>query len=119
MFVAIKYARKKYKAREQQRQPQQQEPDGEEIQLNDQLDGESSTAIHPNATDDGADSNTPKETEEEKKARRRYRYKILLGLMAPFMLQSLDMTIVAAALPFIAEDFSTSTTLFTYSPKHV
>jgi hypothetical protein len=41
----------------------------------------------------------------EKKRRRTYRWKIILGLFAPFCLQSLDTTIIASALPYIAEDF--------------
>ena len=44
----------------------------------------------------------------EKKRRRAYRWKVVLGLFAPFALQSLDNTIVASALPFIATDFSAS-----------
>lgn len=43
----------------------------------------------------------------EKKRRNVYRWKIILGLFSPYCLQALDTTIVASALPFIAEDFST------------
>lgn len=42
----------------------------------------------------------------EKKRRRTYRWKIIIGLFAPFCLQSLDTTIIASALPYIAQDFS-------------
>ncbi|KAF5605930.1 multidrug transporter [Fusarium pseudoanthophilum] len=41
----------------------------------------------------------------EKKAARIYRWKIILGLVAPFALQALDSTIIASALPWIASDF--------------
>ncbi|KAJ4004434.1 hypothetical protein NW766_011740 [Fusarium irregulare] len=41
----------------------------------------------------------------EKKAARVYRWKIILGLVAPFALQALDSTIIASALPWIASDF--------------
>ncbi|KAF5663118.1 multidrug transporter [Fusarium heterosporum] len=41
----------------------------------------------------------------ENKAARVYRWKIILGLMAPFTLQALDSTIIASALPWIAGDF--------------
>ncbi|OBS27035.1 hypothetical protein FPOA_00976 [Fusarium poae] len=41
----------------------------------------------------------------EKKAARVYRWKIIIGLMAPFALQALDSTIIASALPWIAGDF--------------
>src|SRR6202012_866969 len=51
-------------------------------------------------------NDTPQEDPLEKKKRRKYRLKIILGLVAPFALQSLDTTIIASALPFIAKDFS-------------
>lgn len=44
----------------------------------------------------------------ETRRKRIYRWKIILGLFSPFCLQALDTTIVASALPFIAEDFSKS-----------
>jgi hypothetical protein len=44
----------------------------------------------------------------EKRRKRTYRWKIIFGLFSPFCLQALDTTIVASALPFIAEDFSES-----------
>jgi hypothetical protein len=46
--------------------------------------------------------------EEEKKAARRYRWKLIAGLALPFAVQGLDSTIIAGALPFIASDFSKS-----------
>ncbi|KAI6778807.1 multidrug transporter [Emericellopsis cladophorae] len=36
---------------------------------------------------------------------RKYRWKIILGLVFPFALQALDSTIIASALPWIAHDF--------------
>lgn len=48
---------------------------------------------------------TPEE-KAEKKSRQDYRWKVVIGLFAPFLLQSLDTTIIASALPFIAKDFS-------------
>lgn len=52
------------------------------------------------------EDNTPSPEEvAEKKRRRVYRWKVILGLFAPFCLQSLDTTIIASALPYIAEDF--------------
>jgi hypothetical protein len=41
----------------------------------------------------------------EKSAARKYRWKMLLLLLPGFMLASLDVTIVATALPFIASHF--------------
>lgn len=42
---------------------------------------------------------------EQKRAARKYRWKLIAGLFFPFALQALDGTIVATALPFIASDF--------------
>lgn len=56
-----------------------------------------------------AKTEKPEATPEEKAEQRRkraYRWKIVIGLFAPFTLQSLDTTIIASALPFIASDFS-------------
>ncbi|KAL2128679.1 hypothetical protein VTI74DRAFT_8838 [Chaetomium olivicolor] len=47
---------------------------------------------------------TPEEL-AEKKRRRKYRLKLILGLFLPFTLQALDTTIIASALKFIADDF--------------
>lgn len=49
-------------------------------------------------------SKSPEDVAETKR-RRIYRWKIVLGLAAPFALQALDTTIIASALPFIATDF--------------
>ncbi|KAH8678109.1 major facilitator superfamily domain-containing protein [Xylariales sp. PMI_506] len=46
------------------------------------------------------------ECQAEKRALRSYRVKIIGGLILPFVLQSLDVTIVASALPWIASDFN-------------
>ncbi|KAF7953768.1 uncharacterized protein EAE97_001167 [Botrytis byssoidea] len=43
---------------------------------------------------------------QEKKASRRYRWRLTAGLMLPYMVQALDITIIAGALPFIASDFN-------------
>ncbi|KAJ5764867.1 hypothetical protein N7520_004426 [Penicillium odoratum] len=48
---------------------------------------------------------TSPEERAERKKRRIYRWKVILGLFGPFCLQSLDTTIIASALPYIAEDF--------------
>lgn len=42
---------------------------------------------------------------DEKVAARKYRIKLLVGLLFPFAIQALDVTIVASALPWIAKDF--------------
>ncbi|KAF3940875.1 hypothetical protein ABW19_dt0209392 [Dactylella cylindrospora] len=43
--------------------------------------------------------------EEDKKKRRRYRWKLILTLLLPNFMNSLDLTIIATAVPFIASDF--------------
>jgi hypothetical protein len=42
---------------------------------------------------------------EEQQNMKRYRWKLMAGLFFPFLVQSLDSTIIAGALPFIASDF--------------
>lgn len=50
---------------------------------------------------------TTEETNAEKKAMRTYRFKIIAGLFFPMLVWSLNKTMIAVALPFIASDFST------------
>ncbi|KAJ9156667.1 Major facilitator superfamily domain, general substrate transporter [Pleurostoma richardsiae] len=52
----------------------------------------------------GKQNATPEEIADAKR-RRNLRYKVMFGLALPFALQSLDTTIIASALPFIADDF--------------
>ncbi|KAK2614624.1 hypothetical protein N8I77_001433 [Diaporthe amygdali] len=57
----------------------------------------------------GGKTEKPEASPEEKAEQRRrrvYRWKIVVGLVAPFTLQSLDTTIIASALSFIASDFN-------------
>lgn len=72
------------------------------------------TAVLPIEPHDSAKPLSPlhdeKETTQgraETKRRRAYRYRVIFGLFMPFTLQALDTTIIASALPFIAEDFGT------------
>ncbi|KAK4152705.1 hypothetical protein C8A00DRAFT_34554, partial [Chaetomidium leptoderma] len=58
----------------------------------------------PHTPDPKPTDANPKETPEEradKKRRRKYRAKVIGGLFAPFALQALDTTIIASALKFI------------------
>ncbi|PVH88698.1 MFS general substrate transporter [Cadophora sp. DSE1049] len=43
---------------------------------------------------------------EKKKAMTRYRWKLMIGLCFPFMVQALDTTLIAGAAGFIASDFN-------------
>lgn len=50
---------------------------------------------------------------KEKHDARIYRWKLIAGLLLPYFLASVDLTIVAAALPFIASHFSMTPFSFT------
>lgn len=79
--------------------------------------GVNTTPLAGDVTTDGrtrTSSSTPqtegekeagRESSIESKKRRSHKYKVLFGLALPFALQSLDTTIIASALPFIAADF--------------
>ena len=128
MYLAYKTARKKYKAHQEQKAAQQQEqtaytgPDAQDVAYPNNTYPPPATYTQgvfiPNAdpsltpspaNPDKKDAKSKEETPEqiaEKKRRRKYRLKLLLGLFAPFALSALDTTIIASALKFIAEDFS-------------
>lgn len=55
--------------------------------------------------EDRADNTPCPICKEENSRMRIYRWKIVSGLCLPFIVQSLDTTIIAGALPFIASDF--------------
>ncbi|KAK2608351.1 hypothetical protein N8I77_006969 [Diaporthe amygdali] len=58
------------------------------------------TTPHTEEVKEGIEGRSP-----ESVKRRQHRYRVLFGLALPFALQSLDTTIIASALPFIAQDF--------------
>ena len=117
MFFAYKYAKKKYAQRGQQQIQPETEPVGGSSQpgrnaTKDAGNGDETDAVD---TSEGRLNREPRIQNEdespsvdlvEKKRKRKYRWKIIFGLMTPFTLQSLDMTIIATALPYIATDFS-------------
>lgn len=74
------------------------------VTANTNIDGTTVPESHSVGKSKEKNSISPEEV-AEKKRRRTYRWKIILGLFAPFCLQSLDTTIIASALPYIAEDF--------------
>jgi len=121
MYFAIRYARKKYKERQQAKEAEslglhssETGPSTQQdIVTNNETENAASTGSHEagvrndNVAIESAEPNkTPNADPIEKKRRMRYRLKVLFGLVAPFTLQSLDTTIIASALPFIAQDFS-------------
>lgn len=138
MFLAYKYARKKYKERQEAKaqeapapangpsdtepqRPAETEPPvdapgavgNDQIQAPGPVVGDKTTVVTEKAATPSqtkakkAEKHEPTPEERaETKRRRRYRAKILFGLVLPFTLQAIDMTIVASALPFIAKSFS-------------
>lgn len=134
MILAYRWARKRYQQRQQGRDAEpSQPPPTNTIELPIQPHTEAATKdpttrepsrsldLPSNAVVNGASpaaakdakavtkTEKPEATPEEKAEQRRrrvYRWKIVVGLFAPFTLQSLDTTIIASALPFIASDFS-------------
>jgi len=54
---------------------------------------------------EGGKAGIPPLTKQEKKEVWKYRAKLLGGLVLPFFLNSIDVTIIATALPHIADDF--------------
>ncbi len=123
MYLAYKYVKKRKREREQAKAAEEARPRATETQPQDGVlsdDTRALTASRPSSAQDhpapisstpAEPESKPKETPEEraeKKRRRAYRLKIILGLFAPFTLQALDTTIIASALKFIADDFSAS-----------
>lgn len=104
MYTAYKYARRKYR--------QHKQNSLHPIELQSQADSRPNSASTPLTKHEET-----AEEKAEKKRRRRYRYKIVFGLFFPYALQALDMTIVASALPYIAEDFSMF--VFLYFPVSI
>lgn len=133
MILAYRWARKKNQQRQQARDDEPSRPppintieiptqanpeatarDTASKEISQSLDSPSNAAANgrPAATKAAkavTKTEKPEPTPEEKAEQRRkraYRWKIVIGLFAPFTLQSLDTTIIASALPFIASDFS-------------
>lgn len=123
MYLAYKYAKKRYKEH-QAREAEQQKSAGrigssgqdraswdEARGLTASSDGLGVPAPYepsPIAAQDETEPEQMADDRAEKKRRRTYRLKIILGLFLPFALQALDTTIIASALKFIAEDFRQS-----------
>lgn len=61
---------------------------------------------HSRSSNPDIKSGKCQECAREKRAARGHRWKLIIGLMPAYFLASLDVTIVATALPFIASHFS-------------
>ena len=96
------YLYRKYKQRQQQQLPPQEQPGSSEKTAK-------NNSTCPHSRDPAAQASHKCELcAAEKAAARKYRWKLLLLLMPGFTLSSLDLTIVATALPFVASHFGMS-----------
>ncbi|EER29299.1 Major Facilitator Superfamily protein [Coccidioides posadasii C735 delta SOWgp] len=115
------YAYKKIKARTAPKQNSQEtcshqlrlqnlqadsRPSEEAIQENDVLMEGSDGPIVPKPEETHNNDGPCSECKKEKHVKRVYRWKLIFGLLLPYFLASVDLTIVAAALPFIASHFN-------------
>ncbi|KAL4926682.1 putative MFS multidrug transporter [Aspergillus undulatus] len=66
-------------------------------------DGDTLASTNPIASQE---KNPSPEAEAEKRRRRTYRWKLIGALFMPYLLATLDLTIVATAVPFIASHFN-------------
>ncbi|KAK0710480.1 major facilitator superfamily domain-containing protein [Apiosordaria backusii] len=101
MYLAVRYAKKKYRQHRQQPPPTQQQPP---FSTSSHVSSASSsnTIIPPPQEE----STSAQDAKAAKSRRRTYRLKIILGLFLPYTLQALDTTIIASALPSIVSDFN-------------
>lgn len=107
MYAGFKFARRKYREHQAQKLSASRHSDGSTPTSAANHGG--LHAVQPGTAGDqrkSAEKELTPEEKAEKKRMRNYRVKIVLGLFAPFTLQALDTTIVAAALPTIAAEFS-------------
>ncbi|KAL2163240.1 hypothetical protein VTH06DRAFT_5296 [Thermothelomyces fergusii] len=113
MYLAYKHVRNRWKEQQakeaEQRRPAAGIASADETRtLTTSSDGPAVTLPSdpsPLATHDEAEREERADGQTEKKRRRTYRLKIILGLFLPLALQALDTTIIASELKFIAEDF--------------
>lgn len=110
MIIAFKYGKRKYKEHQAKKEQDQVQNGSRPSDA-----GMASTSTESSRPFNGERNTTSSKPDErqltpeekaEKKRKRIYRWKVVLGLSTPFLLQALDTTIVASALPTIAEKFS-------------
>ncbi|KAJ5725110.1 Major facilitator superfamily domain general substrate transporter [Penicillium malachiteum] len=92
---------KKIKKRNERKRLEDQQPDQPQ-----QLETTNESPASEGHIPSTVEKDVSPEEKAEKKLRRTYRLKLILGLFGPFCLSSLDTTIVASALPYIATDFN-------------
>ncbi|KAK4177899.1 major facilitator superfamily domain-containing protein [Triangularia setosa] len=107
MYLAVRYAKKKY--RQHHQQSLRHSSEGGQP-LSSPSHASSTSSANPNITppQEALPPTTQqhKQLKAEKSLRRKYRLKIILGLFLPYTLQALDTTIIASALPSIVSDFN-------------
>lgn len=107
MFLGYRYARRKIQERRANRQVTELPSptrNGSVPRRSEAAEG--SDNLRPEAAAISSSILPTPEEKAESHRRQSYRWKIVIGLFAPFTLQALDTTIVAAALPTIAAEFS-------------
>jgi len=122
MYFAFKYAIKKHKERQAlqaQLSAEKNDQSDREAQMTGGIESDDATAgVNASVSTPEAEAKEAEVMEKkkadlspeeaaEKKRRRSYRWKIMIGLFGPFALQALDTTVIASAFPYIATDFST------------
>ena len=96
------YLYRRYRKRQQQ---QQNDPQQTQSKQKPEAKSNGKACPHRTAAEAAQASQKCLPCASEKSAARKYRWKLLLLLLPGFFLASLDLTIVATALPFIASHF--------------
>lgn len=121
MYLAYKKIKKHNEKKKLQAQLQAQQSSGLELQHQVTNGTDEAPLSQPQPVTDLQQTTEKKELSPEEKAEKKrrnvYRWKVILGLFAPFCLQSLDTTIIASALPYIAQDFRMPSITFKFSPS--
>src|ERR1700748_772257 len=118
IYLYKKHKAKKARAAEQQ---QSSEPLGDSVQAETAQKDEKALTSEPDISGEGttpvkvADKESTVETAAEKRARRIYRWKLVIGLFPPAFLAAVDTTIVATALTTISSHFSMSICNFSFT----
>jgi hypothetical protein len=130
MYFAIKHVRKKYKKRKEAKETKEAKdvantastpletkgPAQPTVGTDDQIETAAQSEAYIAESHENKESSPSREAHENhtnpqddsaaKRRRKKYRLKVIFGLVGPFTLQALDTTIIASALPFIAKAFS-------------
>lgn len=107
-MASVLFKKVRHGHRHNSKTPQAKHNDHLEFGLDkEQAEGE---RTRPNEDRGGAQSShtvSLRQADEENRAMRKYRWRLIAGLFLPCTVQAFNQTIIAAALPFIASDFRT------------